>query len=101
MTGKVLKRELRDRYSDLAESPRPEHRAVAAFMTTARKRSRVMIGNWLSTLVPEPGARRRLGLATGIYNIGTGMFLTCRSCTSPRDWDCRSPRSACGWPWPD
>jgi MFS family permease len=35
-----------------------------------------MIGNWLSTLVPEPGARRRLGLATGIYNIGTGMFLT-------------------------
>jgi MFS family permease len=35
-----------------------------------------MIGNWLSTLVPEPGARRRLGLATGIYNIGTGMFMT-------------------------
>ena len=35
-----------------------------------------MIGNWLSTLVPEPGERRRLGLATGIYNIGTGMFMT-------------------------
>ncbi len=35
-----------------------------------------MIGKWLSTLVPEPGARRRLGLATGIYNIGTGMFFT-------------------------
>ena len=35
-----------------------------------------MIGNWLSTWVPEPGARRRLGLATGIYNIGTGMFFT-------------------------
>lgn len=35
-----------------------------------------MIRNWLSTLVPEPGARRRLGLATGIYNIGTGMFFT-------------------------
>ena len=35
-----------------------------------------MIGNWLSTLVPEPGARRRLGLGTGIYNIGTGMFMT-------------------------
>jgi len=35
-----------------------------------------MIGKWLSTLVPEPGARRRLGLATGIYNIGTGMFMT-------------------------
>jgi MFS family permease len=35
-----------------------------------------MIGNWLSTFVPEPGARRRLGLATGIYNIGTGMFFT-------------------------
>lgn len=35
-----------------------------------------MIGNWLSALVPEPGARRRLGLATGIYNIGTGMFMT-------------------------
>ena len=33
VTGKVLKRELRDRYSDLAESPRPENRAVAAFMT--------------------------------------------------------------------
>ena len=35
-----------------------------------------MMGNWLSTLVPEPGARRRLGLGTGIYNIGTGMFMT-------------------------
>ncbi len=35
-----------------------------------------MMGNWLSTWVPEPGARRRLGLATGIYNIGTGMFFT-------------------------
>lgn len=35
-----------------------------------------MIGNWLSTLVPEPGELRRLGLATGIYNIGTGMFMT-------------------------
>lgn len=35
-----------------------------------------MIGNWLSSLVPEPGARRRLGLATGVYNIGTGMFMT-------------------------
>ena len=34
------------------------------------------MANWLSTLVPEPGARRRLGLATGIYNIGTGMFMT-------------------------
>jgi MFS family permease len=34
------------------------------------------MGNWLSTLVPEPGARRRLGLGTGIYNIGTGMFMT-------------------------
>jgi hypothetical protein len=33
VTGKVLKRELRARYNDLAESPRPEHRAVAAFMT--------------------------------------------------------------------
>ena len=33
VTGKVLKRELRDRYSDLAESPRRENRAVAAFMT--------------------------------------------------------------------
>jgi hypothetical protein len=29
----VLKRELRDRYSDLADSPCPENRAVAAFMT--------------------------------------------------------------------
>jgi len=29
----VLKRELRARYSDLAESPCPENRAVAAFMT--------------------------------------------------------------------
>lgn len=36
----------------------------------------MMIGEWLSTLVPEPGARRRLGLGTGIYNIGTGMFMT-------------------------
>lgn len=35
-----------------------------------------MIGSWLSTFVPKPGARRRLGLATGIYNIGTGMFFT-------------------------
>jgi MFS family permease len=35
-----------------------------------------MIANWLSTLVPEPGARRRLGLGTGIYNVGTGMFFT-------------------------
>jgi MFS family permease len=35
-----------------------------------------MIRNWLSTWVPERGARRRLGLATGIYNIGTGMFFT-------------------------
>ncbi|MEE6165016.1 MULTISPECIES: MFS transporter [unclassified Mycolicibacterium] len=35
-----------------------------------------MIGTWRSTLVPEPGARRRLGLGTGIYNIGTGMFMT-------------------------
>jgi len=35
-----------------------------------------MIRNWLSTFVPEPGAHRRLGLATGIYNIGTGMFFT-------------------------
>src|SRR4051812_50115761 len=35
-----------------------------------------MIGKWLPTLVPERGARRRLGLATGIYNIGTGMFMT-------------------------
>jgi MFS family permease len=35
-----------------------------------------MMGNWLSTWVPERGARRRLGLATGIYNIGTGMFFT-------------------------
>lgn len=33
VTGKVLKRELRARYSELAESPRPENRAVAAFMT--------------------------------------------------------------------
>jgi len=33
VTGKVLKRELRARYEDLAESPRPQHRAVAAFMT--------------------------------------------------------------------
>ena len=32
VTGKVLKRELRDRYSDLALSPRPENRAIAAFM---------------------------------------------------------------------
>jgi hypothetical protein len=32
VTGKVLKRELRARYSDLAESPCPENRAVAAFM---------------------------------------------------------------------
>jgi MFS family permease len=35
-----------------------------------------MIEKWLSTWVPEPGARRRLGTATGIYNIGTGMFFT-------------------------
>jgi len=35
-----------------------------------------MIAKWLSTWVPEPGARRRLGTATGIYNIGTGMFFT-------------------------
>lgn len=35
-----------------------------------------MMGNWLSTLVPEAGAPRRLGLGTGIYNIGTGMFMT-------------------------
>lgn len=33
VTGKVLKRELRARYNDLAESPRPVHRAVAAFLT--------------------------------------------------------------------
>jgi 3-aminoavenalumate diazotase len=33
VTGKVLKRELRDRYSDLAESPCPDNRAIAAFMT--------------------------------------------------------------------
>jgi hypothetical protein len=33
VTGKVLKRELRDRYSDLADSPLQENRAVAAFMT--------------------------------------------------------------------
>jgi MFS family permease len=35
-----------------------------------------MFSKWLSTWVPEPGARRRLGTATGIYNIGTGMFFT-------------------------
>ncbi|HEY7072508.1 MAG TPA: MFS transporter [Acidimicrobiales bacterium] len=35
-----------------------------------------MTMRWLSSLVPEPGARRRLGLATGINNIGNGMFLT-------------------------
>jgi MFS family permease len=35
-----------------------------------------MLSKWLSTWVPEPGARRRLGTATGIYNIGTGMFFT-------------------------
>jgi MFS family permease len=35
-----------------------------------------MIAKWLATWVPEPGARRRLGTATGIYNIGTGMFFT-------------------------
>ncbi|KAA0110640.1 MFS transporter [Mycolicibacterium sp. P1-5] len=34
------------------------------------------MGNWLSALVPEAGARRRLGVGTGIYNIGTGMFMT-------------------------
>jgi len=34
VTGKVLKRELRARYSDLAESPCLENRAVAAFMTS-------------------------------------------------------------------
>ncbi|WP_396925801.1 MFS transporter [Mycolicibacterium sp.] len=34
------------------------------------------MGKWLAGLVPEPGARRRLGLGTGIYNIGTGMFMT-------------------------
>jgi hypothetical protein len=33
VTGKVLKRELRDRYSDLAQGPLKENRAVAAFMT--------------------------------------------------------------------
>lgn len=33
VTGKVLKRELRAKYSDVAESPHPAHRAVAAFMT--------------------------------------------------------------------
>ena len=36
VTGKVLKRELRDRYSDLANSvavSAPLNRAVAAFMT--------------------------------------------------------------------
>jgi hypothetical protein len=31
---------------------------------------------WLATLVPEAGAPRRLGLATGINNLGNGMFLT-------------------------
>ena len=78
VTGKVLKRELRDRYSDLAAVRRrpvePGRRRVHD--RPARQRGRVMIGNWLSTLVPEPGARRRLGLGTGIYNIGTGMFMT-------------------------
>ncbi len=33
VTGKVLKRQLRDRYSDLANSPLRENRAVAAFTT--------------------------------------------------------------------
>ena len=33
VTGKVLKRELRARYSDLAENLFQENRAVAAFMT--------------------------------------------------------------------
>src|SRR5262249_43794752 len=33
VTGKVLKRELRYRYGDLAESPLRENRAIAAFMT--------------------------------------------------------------------
>jgi acyl-coenzyme A synthetase/AMP-(fatty) acid ligase len=33
VTGKVLKRELRDRYSNLAENLFQENRAVAAFMT--------------------------------------------------------------------
>jgi acyl-coenzyme A synthetase/AMP-(fatty) acid ligase len=38
VTGKVLKRELRARYSDLAESPcRLEHRAVAPFLTRRRE----------------------------------------------------------------
>ena len=59
-----------------------------------------MIGNWLSTLVPEPGAHRRLGMATGIYNIGTGMFFTVSVLFFTEAWDCRSPRLAYGWPWP-
>lgn len=33
VTGKVLKRQLRDRYRDLANSPLQENRAIAAFMT--------------------------------------------------------------------
>jgi hypothetical protein len=33
VTGKVLKRQLRDRYRDLANSPLHENRAVAAFVT--------------------------------------------------------------------
>ena len=33
MTGKVLKRELRERYSDLSLCASPVNRAIAAFMT--------------------------------------------------------------------
>jgi hypothetical protein len=33
VTGKVLKRELRERYSDLALCSRPAHRAIAPFMS--------------------------------------------------------------------
>jgi len=36
VTGKVLKRELRDRYRDLGESPLQQNRAVAEFMIDPR-----------------------------------------------------------------
>jgi hypothetical protein len=36
VTGKVLKRELRERYGDLSLCSSPENRAVAAFITDQR-----------------------------------------------------------------
>ena len=60
-----------------------------------------MIGNWLSTWVPEPGPHRRLGLATGVYNIGTGMFFTVSVLYFTEGLGLSVTEVGLGWPWPD